>query len=439
MSVPPDLLKLAVEHARRGQMPDPRTQAAIAQAAGLPAPPPVSSAPGPQQALDPSKIAASQSGFQMPQLRPGTRLPPAQVEGQIMRTLMAMPGAAQVRPPQLGGLPNAAEVSQAANAIGGGDPRQQAAEAMQQGNYTQPDFLARPPGEDQMEDFAFRSMVRLGEYAPAALQQSWLGIQEAKRQRLAQRADYHATLIKQRHGSDLELRNMSIKDYGANRRLAAENLMRLRLTQADMEFKANQQNVDAANKLRGDQREAVLAFAKASAKAAPTPKERQKIREKDLPAVSASWASIKQAQNLLRATIQSSDYMGGGIIGRTRQYIGEKLGFKDSSEFRIAWAQMRSTIVRNFASEAGARAVDATVEQKALADTMPDAGDPPEVMQRWLREWHEASKNAIETRLNDINEAFPGAGDRMLKDLMGDESTETVRSGTVGVIGEFLQ
>lgn len=374
----------------------------------------------------------------MPQLRPGVQSSPAQMEGMLLQTLRALPGAVNVRPPQIGGMPDASTITAGANAIG--DMRPQASQALERaGDYAQPDFLARPPGEDQIEDFAWRTMVRQGAQAPAALQQQWLGIQEAKRNRLAARANYHADLIKQRHGSDLQLRNMSIADYGANRRLVAENLMNLRLKEAEFGMRAAQQNADAANKLRGDQRDAVLAFAKASAAPGPTPKQRQKMREKDLPAVSASWASIKQAQNLMRATIQSADYMGGGIVGRARQFVGEKLGFRDSSEFRIAWAQMRSTIVRNFASEAGARAVDATVEQKALADTMPDAGDPPEVMQRWLREWHQASKNAIETRLNDINEAFPGTGDKILKDLMGDEGAEAARSGTVGVIGEFLQ
>jgi hypothetical protein len=382
MSVPPELLKLAVETAQRGNIPDPRTAAAVAQATGK-STPLFPSAPAQKQALE-SRIAASQRGFEMPQLRPGVQSSPAQMERMLLQTLRALPGAANVRPPQIGGMPDASTITAGANAIG--DMRPQANQAMKAaGDYAQPDFLARPPGEDQIEDFAFRTMVRQGAQAPVALQQQWLGIQEAKRQRLAARANYHADLIKQRHGSDLQLRNMSIADYGANRRLVAENLMNLRLKEAEFNMRAAEQNTAAANRLRGDQREAVLAFAKASAAPGPTPKQRQKMREKDLPAVSASWASIKQAQNLMRATIQSADYMGGGIVGRSRQFIGEKLGFRDSSEFRIAWAQMRSTIIRNFASEAGARAVDATVEQKALADTMPDAGDPPEVMQRWLR------------------------------------------------------
>jgi len=289
--------------------------------------------------------------------------------------------------------------------------------------YARPQFLERPEGEAEIEDFAFRQMVAMGEHAPEALQNQWMAIQGAKRDRIAKRADYHANLIRARHAADLNLRNQGFADDSRGYLEMARNLTDLRLKEAEMIAQSRRDAADAANQLRGQVRDAMIAMNQAPA--GPDPKMLRFVHEKHVPHMIKAFATTRSAMNVFRKFLPDVEWSGIGSVSELRQYLAKNVGMRDSVEFGLALNKMRADIITAHAETAGARGVDSEGEAKRLMGQIPSAGADYQTIADWMYRFVNEQYGLISKRAQLVEDVAPGYGRKVLRDFM---STEDLKS-----------
>lgn len=356
--------------------------AAAAQGMGTPPPgvlpPPPGASPmggGAQQ----QSLAASQRHLdnlpppaipRLPNVPPEQYVDPQQRMGQartMARQLMGpaprMIGAPQIAVPQLSDANVQGQIPQE-------DPYQRAMRASGAGEvkYEEPDFLARPEGEEELEDFAWRRMVSMGNYAPPAMVQAWGNIQQAKQGRMEERAKYFSSLIQQRHRADLQLRNQSAADRAANARSALRNVAEIGMTNARLKMEARTSNQRAMNQynmqLAGTTQNIMGATGVDPSALKETVKEVQPNIDQ----------AVEVMQNIMDLEKLAGEAGGwGGMFGQGIDWFERNRGSQKAIQARQALKKIAmATLLK--AADGKSRLFDSAADRKAFEDTMANMG-----------------------------------------------------------------
>lgn len=283
----------------------------------------------------------------------------------------------------------------------------------------QPDFLAAPPGERQLEDFLFREMVTLGDRAPSQFADQWGQIQQAKRARVAARANHLAQMVQTQHEMDMRLRNADFIERGNNFRTAFSNIMNMRIAQAQIDASIAQQNVAAMNQFQLAQREAMSAMV-----AGPEPLsvgDELKLREQVLSPMREKAKMIESTRAFLETAAEfNAGLLGGmGAFSGAAAEIGAFAGFSQPQILKTRWGKLRNSLVTNYASEAGARAIDASAELRGVLGEIPRVGADTETIVDWTRRFVKALRDDLDSHAKDADRITKGhnLGTRVLEDL----------------------
>lgn len=306
------------------------------------------------------------------------------------------------------------------------DPRVRAMAAPDVGaiQFNPDDYTQAPEGEDALERFALREMMVLGDRAPKAVVANWLSIQDAKRQRVANRADYFAGLVKQRYMMDLQRRNQGDVIDATNARAALDRVTMVRNQEAALKMQASIAN---ANLMESYQQrmsaENVAAMKAAMEGMNQKPMSVQQIKlyqegsEKltDLGDLALSASDLVNQAHDLEAN--GSWFVGAGTLGEWGAQVTNMFGNEQYQEFNMKVQQLFNAAVRAMAKDAGKRGIDTEPELKRLQATMPTIGTDPRVMDKWFQQVLALTYKRMETTAQAMNQIIPGDGDKRLRDM----------------------
>lgn len=386
---------------------------------GMPLPKPA--LPLPEQAKAPPPNPAT-----IRDPRPGFFAQSPEQGAAALQMLEQIPGYATWRAPQIK-APTPEEIRRQM-----GGSRLEAARAEAQRayqpppGYERPNFLERPAGEAELEDFAFRQIVAMGEHAPPALTEQWGSIQKAKRNRIAARADYHANLIRARHAADLNLRNQGFADDSRSYIEMARDLMNLRLKQAELTAQSRRDAADAANAFNTSRRNAIIAQIGGMGGEPPDKNTVLQLQKEYMPKFLKERALVESLKNFTETYMPQAGIGGMGAFSQGIQAVQKALGFSNASEFNNAMSEMRANIILAFANEAGARGVDANQEQEKLEAQIPKVGTDPGPFFRWVQRRMRRSLSTIRQTAGAMNDMYDGYGTTVMRDLYSPEEIEAL-------------
>ena len=327
---------------------------------------------------------------------------------QLMGPAPRMISAPQLRTPQLsdaevqGQIPQQNPLERARAASSAGEIR-----------YEEPDFLARPEGEAELEDFAWRRMVSMGSHAPPAMVQQWQGIQRAKQVRMDQRARYFSTLIADRHRADLQFRNQSSADNARATQNALQRSaeMAFRGARLKMEARAaNQRERNRYNMQLAGTTQAIMGSMNTS------PEDIRKVVKEVQPRFDQNVAALQEVIDMNRYVTEAGDF--GGAPGRAWDYLKRQIGSEKAIEAQRSLNAIASRI-RSSLAEGNSRLFDSEGDMRFFMSTQGNVGNMNQhALRRFLRLTARATTRLMESDLRYLS-LTPGAAEHVGQSMFG--------------------
>jgi len=295
----------------------------------------------------------------------------------------------------------------------------------------EPNFMRRPEGEAEIEDFAWRRMVSMGNYAPEALQEAWANIQVAKNQRLQKRADYAARMSLLKTRSDLDRRNQADRLTAQGTRTALDRLSNIRMAQVDAQLAAQDQRAQLYRQNRAlAEKEADIAM-KLGMPGAGVDRERLgKAATKHVPAFNDAVSMLNTLTDMERV-YNSSDLRGTGVMATITSAFTRLFG---GSDLTMARNQAELQLKRIAATEA-ARSFDSGPEGDRLAKTIPGLESEPREFMKWLNDTQRYMTKVAQAASDELDIAgHPALTRTLLQDSLPqlkELEKSTMRSGAM--------
>ena len=346
--------------------------------------------------------------------------PNGELQAQMIQSYMGrMPGKTQIGAPRLG-MTSYQEPDVQAQLQ---KPEVQAMMAPSAGDIQfSPDaFLQAPEGEAGLENFMFREMAVLGSRTPQAVQSGWLQIQQAKRQRIGDRADFLSGLVKQRYLMDLQRRNEGDRLKMEDGWKAMDRVSQIRAQQAQLDLQTRIANANLLEQYKD--RFTKQQLAELQAKLGAGPMEVRRAEKLSLAASSARKRvnTLQSATELINVLKEMNDegtpLTSWGAISKLANKIMSIPGSEKAARLRMKFAKVNQQAIFAATEYVGSKGVDTSKELEFYKAAQPKEGDPFNVSAEWFNQVMSESVSELSGTYRYMNDLAPGRGTELQDDL----------------------